>query len=317
VLARTVRSGLVEAVHPGSVVAVDAAGSIIGRWGEPEGPFFMRSAAKPIQATVSTELGGALPAERLALSTASHHGEPVHLAVVRSILADVGLDEHHLRCPPAWPVDAAARDRLVAAGETAPKAIYHNCSGKHAAMLRACVAQDWDPATYTDPRHPLQIAVTETVAEVSGEDPTPVGVDGCGVPAFRATVAGLARVFAAVAFSARYRPVAEAMHRYPALVCGTRAPQARIPLVAHAAVKGGAMGCIGVAVLDQVAVAAKAGDGSFEAAVVAVIAALRELGYDADTALGAVDSERIPVLGGGRVVGHLEPAIASASGVAG
>ena len=31
-----------------------------------------------------------------------------------------------------------------------------NCSGKHAAMLAACVARGWPLAGYLDPEHPLQ-----------------------------------------------------------------------------------------------------------------------------------------------------------------
>ncbi|MEK8107682.1 asparaginase [Micromonospora sp. M12] len=31
-----------------------------------------------------------------------------------------------------------------------------NCSGKHAAMLVACVARSWSTHDYLDPEHPLQ-----------------------------------------------------------------------------------------------------------------------------------------------------------------
>ncbi len=44
-----------------------------------------------------------------------------------------------------------------------------NCSGKHAAMLATCVINGWDPATYRDLDHPLQVALRATVAELAGE----------------------------------------------------------------------------------------------------------------------------------------------------
>ena len=72
-----------------------------------------------------------------------------------------------------------------------------NCSGKHAAMLATCVANGWPTATYLEPDHPLQIAVRETVTELTGDEVTATGVDGCGAPLFAVTLTGLARAFRA------------------------------------------------------------------------------------------------------------------------
>ncbi len=308
-LARSVRSGLVESWHRGEVVAARPDGEIVARWGSLEGPFFFRSAAKPFQATVSREQGARLSGEELAVACASHSAEPVHLALVRRILAGAGIPETALACPPAQPLGPRAADRAVAAGKGAPRPVYHNCSGKHAAMLAACAAQGWPLPGYHEPDHPLQLLNRAEMAEVTGDDPGPVGVDGCGVPTFRVTVAGMARAYARLAVDDRYAAVRTAMHRYPLLTAGTGRPEARLAATFGFVAKGGAQGCLGVAVPGRLGLAAKSEDGSLGPCVVAVAAALGELGLVPETLAGGLDAiSRIPVLGRGEPVGALEPA---------
>jgi L-asparaginase II len=94
------------------------------------------------------------------------------------------------------------------------------------------------------------------------------------------------------------------MAQYPALTSGTGRPELEIATALGAVVKGGAEGCIGIALRGRLGVAAKADDGSFSAAVVGVVAALAELGLVTEhPALAA--AARIPVLGGGRRVGWI------------
>ncbi|MFD7891685.1 asparaginase, partial [Streptomyces albidoflavus] len=50
VLAEVVRSGFVEGVHRGSVVVLEADGSVAWSLGDPDRPVFPRSANKPMQA---------------------------------------------------------------------------------------------------------------------------------------------------------------------------------------------------------------------------------------------------------------------------
>ncbi len=300
-----VRSGLVEARHEVSAVAV-ADGRVIGSFGEAGGPFFLRSAAKPFQALISQGSGAGLGTEQLAVACGSHAAQPVHVAYVREMLAGVGLDESYLRCPPARPSSPAADRRLAAGGDLQDRAIYHNCSGKHAAMLRACVAQGW-PLDYTPADHPLQRRVLEFVAESTGEDPEPVGVDGCGVPTLRATVAGLARGFSRVATDPRMAEVTTAMYRYSSLTADGSRNDTLLSRWGLATVKIGAMGCIGVAHQSGVGIAAKAWSGVFEVAVMGAIEMMRRLGLLSDYAIEALaPAINPPVLGGGRPVGAYE-----------
>ncbi len=303
----SVRSGVVEARHPVSVVAVDGDGTVVFRAGEDQGTrFFFRSAAKPFQATVSRRLGMPLAPEQLALVSASHGGQPIHVALAERLLAEAGLGPDHLLCPPAWPASAGAVRRLAAAGVEAPHRLFNNCSGKHSGMLRACVAQGW-PLNYTDAQHPLQQAIRDEVAASTGESPDPMGVDGCGVPTFSGTVAGLAAAFARLATDPALAPVAEAMARFAPLTADGDRAEAELARWCHAAVKGGAQGCVGVAWFGGLGVAAKCWSGQDAPALVGIIAALRLLGILPDYPAAMLAEVAQPaVLGGGRPVGHLQ-----------
>jgi L-asparaginase II len=289
---------------------VSTAGELVAAAGDVERRFFFRSAAKPFQAIASQEAGADLRPEQMAVACASHGGQPVHVAIVERMLSEVGLGEHHLRCPPAWPSSDAARDRLVASGARGPRPIWHNCSGKHAAMLRACVAQGWSTATYLDAEHPLQQRVYEMIETVAEETPGPVGVDQCGVPVHRVGTRGLARAYARLGTEPRLRAAWIAMHRFPPLTADAKYPAARIAVWLDAAAKHGAEGCLGVAIRDRLGVAVKSWDGSQRGVAVGMIDALRRLGLVPEFIDGFLEPvARPPVLGGGVVVGRVEPVV--------
>jgi L-asparaginase II len=308
VIVGEVRSGLVEARHPVAVVAVDGAGRRVAAFGDDvDRPFFFRSAAKPFQGHIAQRLGAGLAPEQLAVACSSHGGQPVHLAYVSGMLAGAGLEESALLCPPAWPRSESSNRRVAAAG-LAARPLFHNCSGKHAAMLRACVSQGWSADDYTDPDHPLQRALLEYASDVTREELTPVGVDGCGVPTFRVTVSGLAAAYSRLATDPDLAEVADAMYRFSSLTSDGGFPEAELARWVPGPVKGGARGCVGLAWYGGLGIAAKASTGETSVAVIGIIEMLRRLcllsAYP-EEALAQV--ARPAVLGGGRPVGELVP----------
>jgi len=303
ILATVTRSGLVESIHRGAIAAIDVRGVVLVSGGDVDREFFVRSAAKPFQAIVSQELGADLVPEQMAVACGSHRGQPVHVALVRSMLDQAGLDESHLRCPPAWPAAPTARRRVVASGYKDQRRIWHNCSGKHAAMLRACVAQGWSLDDYLDPTHPLQQAIFDTMREVGGRHTGPVGVDGCGAPVFRGTVRSLATAFAHLS-EPRFSDAWVAMHRYPALTSDQGAPPAELATAFDAVAKEGAEGSLGMSLQEGIGLAVKAWDGSSRPTGPAMVAMLRRIGR-AGYAVQLDSVERPPVFGGGRQVGEI------------
>lgn len=297
-----------ETIHHGTVAVLAADGTLIASHGDIDRPFFIRSSAKPFQATVSQEAGADLDALEMALASASHRGYPVHIALVASMLARAGLDESALQCPFDWPLGTEARHRMIRGGERKKRRIWHNCSGKHAAFLRACVASGWPTDSYLDPEHPLQQSVIEFVSELGDYPVQPVGVDGCGAPVLRTTARVMARMFARLSTSDRLAPAFGAMHQYPALVAANGEGDTEIAIATHSAAKGGAAGCLGVATDRGYGVAVKSWDGSGSVANLAAVSALQQLDALSPTAESALERFlRPPVLGGGRPVGNLEP----------
>jgi L-asparaginase II len=255
------------------------------------------------------ELGWDPDDRQLALAVSSHSGEPRHLAVVRSTLADAGLDQSALQTPPMAPLSVPAAEARIRAGE-APTSLTMNCSGKHAGMLATCVVNGWDVATYPAPDHPLQQALTGTLERLAGEQVAHVAVDGCGAPQHGLTLTGLARAFSTLVEAQPGTPerrVADAARAHPDLVGGTgREVTALMRGMPGLLAKDGAEAVFAAAAPGLGAVALKVADGTWRAAPVVLTAALRALGADLTPELDELG--RPPVLGGGRPVGELRPA---------
>ena len=314
VVAEIVRSGFVEGHHYGSVVALDRDGSVEWSVGEVDRPILPRSCNKPLQAIGMLRAGLDLDGELLALAAASHSGEAFHLEGVRRILASVGLDESALQTPPGWPLDDDARDALIrAGGEKSPIAM--NCSGKHAAMLATCVVNGWDVASYRDADHPLQVAIADTFATLTGEPVGVVAVDGCGAPLLSTSLIGLARAFATLATAADgpEKRLADAIRAHPEFTSGTHRDEAALlHAVPGAVAKAGAESCYALGLADGRAVAMKADDGAARVRPVLMAAALERMGVLDDETVDAAAVRRtgqLEVLGGGHAVGVVRATI--------
>ena len=300
-----IRSGLTEKRDEAIVVACDSSGTILHESGDVSMPMYYRSTIKPLQAEACLEAGLDLPDEHLALVCASHGGYPAHLAIVRKILTDAGLDETALRCTPDWPFTAAARHLMIARGHRKPRPLFHNCSGKHAGMLAACVAAGWPTDGYLELEHPLQVRSAEIITETTGVESTPAGVDGCGAPAFRGNLVGLATAFAKISVEPRFAQVPRAMARFPALVADNVRPDGRLGLWWGGPAKVGAAGVMALG-RSGIGIATKSVPGSATVAVAAVITAASQLGMLTMAMSNALEDEAAPpVLGGGHRVGTL------------
>ncbi|MFC4124510.1 asparaginase [Nocardia rhizosphaerae] len=303
-LVEVVRSGFRECVHRGSVVLLAADGTPELELGEVHGPIFPRSTNKPLQALTLLRHGfDPVDDHELAITTASHFGEPDHVALVRRLLDRFGLTQAELACPPDLPFDDRARAAaLTGAG---PSPLYMNCSGKHAAMLATCAINGWPRTGYLDVEHPLQQAVLATVADVTGEPETDLGIDGCGLPIVPVSLINLARAFAGFTTAepgTAPRRIADAVRADPRVISGTNGPD----LLAMATTPGlfckiGADGVHAGALPDGRAFAYKIDDGHDRARMPLTLAILRRLGVDWTDA--HTDLAATAVLGGDARVG--------------
>lgn len=305
------RSGFVEGRHYGRLLAVGPDGETVLAVGPVEEPIFPRSCNKPLQGwgMLLAGLGDVVGVDDrlLAVACASHAGTPRHLEMVRLLLRLAELDARALRNTPGLPLDHQAALAVIRSGG-GPDPLLHNCSGKHAAMLATCIAAGWPVGSYLAPEHPLQLHLRRAVADLAGEHPPTVGVDGCGAPLFALTLAGLARAYRRlITGTGQERRVADAMRRHPELVDGHGRPATSLMRgIPGALAKGGAEGVYAAALSDGSVCVVKIDDGSARAALPAIVAGLRVLG-----AQGAVLDELAtsPVFGHGRVVGQVRSCV--------
>lgn len=317
-LAVVERSGFVESRHAGAAVVLDSEGAVVLTLGDVETPILPRSSLKPLQALGAVTAGAELSGERLALATASHAGTDRHVAVVRGILEQAGLDESHLGCPAAWPSDTVTRDEMVRELGS-PQRIRMNCSGKHATMLYACTANGWDTATYLDPAHPLQVHIREVIERLIGGRVTATAVDGCGAPVYGMGLSSLARAAHRIGTSSERSPFAlhrtagalvRAVRENPWAIDGPgRADTIAIERLGVFA-KGGAEGVMIMVAPNGATVALKVLDGSGRAATAIALALLERVGAVASADV-AQTMALLPlsITGGGAEVGRIRPTV--------
>ena len=291
------RAGVVECEHRVRVVLWKD-GKAVRTAGDAEARVYMRSSAKPIQALASVLTGAAdrfaMTDAELALACGSHGGESFHVETAAGLLAKIGLAPDALQCGAHPPVfEPAARAIWAASG--APTALHNNCSGKHSAMLAACVASSWPTANYLDPSHPLQVLNRANVAAFAGISVAEVhvGVDGCSAPVFAVPLVGAARIFANLTNRnskggvpepqrVASRRICAALRERPEMIAGTkrldtdllRATGGR--LVSKVGAEG--LWCVGVSG-ENAGLAVKCEDGTAPAAYWVGLTALRTLGF--------------------------------------
>ncbi len=315
-LAVVERSGFIESRHAGAATVLSPDGDVVTRLGNADALILPRSSLKPLQAVACVTAGAELAGEQLALATASHVGTDRHADVVREILTAGSLTEDHLACPPAWPSDSATRDEMVR--EHSQKArIRMNCSGKHAAMLRACVATGWPTDGYLDPSHPLQQHIRDVVERLTGEKIAHTAVDGCGAPVHAITLSGLARGIHRIGSASERSPFA--LHRVagtlvrtvrenPWTIEGPDQPDTVAIETLGVFAKGGAEGIMVMVAPDGTTAALKMLDGSGRAATIVAATLLARAGALDDAVVAKLaDALNLGVLGGGRPVGSIRP----------
>lgn len=299
------RSNVDESVHFGCVVGLDSRGTRVLSAGNPDTTIYPRSSTKPLQALAMVRAGLSLPPEQLALVCASHNGEPMHLELARMILSSVGLDETNLGNTPGHPYHVEAMHSAIRAG-TPRTPLQMNCSGKHAGMLATCVVNGWPLEGYLDQDHPLQRAITDTIASTTSAAPVAIGVDGCGAPAHVVSLEGLARAMRMVA-TGQAGPEGLAVHAamtaHPRVVGGQgRSVTSLMEAVPGLMAKDGAESVYVAAHPDGRSVALKVSDGGGRAEITVMVEALSRLGFEIP---GDVPALNETVLGHGRPVGRV------------
>ena len=298
VLAELTRNGLVESIHTGHLIMLNADGSVHKIKGSVDMPIFPRSSVKCMQASAMVRNGLKLEPRLLALVEASHSGAQMHQAGVLEILANVGLNESDLQCAFDKPLGDAER---IAWGDKAATRLAMNCSGKHAGMLATCVANGWDIKTYLNADHPLQVAVLNEIESLVGAKVSNKTFDGCGAPLFAVTTRELATAIRNITISKDpvHMEVMDAARAHPEMVAGEgRLTTRTMKSVPGLFMKEGAEAVEVASMADGRTLVYKISDGSWRAFGAIMHAALLEWGI-------TTKEEAFNVYGGANIVGGM------------
>ena len=285
-----IRDGLVEEFHEGFFMLSTETYDTI--------PYYLRSCAKPLQATLLIDYGIDLTEEELALCCGSHAGEECHIRVAKQILDKFEIDEKYLKCGVHAPLARSMQDKMLLSGEKA-KAIHNNCSGKHIGFLVICKKKGWDMGTYDKPEHPLQIAIKNKInnmCEITSN--YPVTTDGCGVPILSMPLKNMLIGYKNLL---QYEKIINAIQKYPYIFGGeNRLDTEIIEKTQGLITKVGAGGlCIVFNVKEQVGFVVKINDCSMEARRFAVLEMINCLGW------GNIEFDKTIKTLHGQVVGEI------------
>jgi len=263
VLAKVTRGDLVESLHLGHLIVLNADGSTYLSKGSPELPIYPRSAVKSLQAAAMLKAGLKVDADELAIICASHSGSQKHIDLVTKMLTSRDISVSQLKNAVDKPLGEKEK---ISWGEKPASQLAQNCSGKHAGMLITSQQNGWDMKSYLDPNHPLQVAIKDEIEELSGEKVSAVSVDGCGAPLFAISLIGLARAISNLVKSKDdiYQQIVSACTKYPELVAGDGRLTTRLmQSVPGLFMKEGAEGVEVCALSDGRVIAIKIMDGSW------------------------------------------------------
>lgn len=284
-----VRSGLVEQEHSGIVVKISSNGQVYKLGDDKQYPFYLRSCAKPLQASLLLDFEldkfYDMSLKEIAICCASHAGEPCHTEVVKGLLDKIGLNESYLKCGLHKPLSKIEQNKLFLSGEK-ESILQNNCSGKHAMMLAICQKMGWDLASYDENEHPLQIAIKNKIYELCQiESDYPATKDGCGVPIYAMPLENMVRGFLNLFLNEKYYKIRDAFIENPYFIGGEdRLDTAIMSMNKNLIAKVGACGlCIVTHIEKGEGVIVKVMDSDMRARAIVLINILKQLHWVEET----------------------------------
>lgn len=231
-LVEFVRDGLVETEHYGYVVRCSK-NHVAEKIGDDKNyPFYLRSCAKPLQASLLVDYGldkeYDLTSSEIAVCCASHAGETVHINILKKLMEKFELFETDLKCGVIEPLSQRAQRKLILNNEK-PTVLHNNCSGKHIMMLGLCRLKGWDIENYDDLNHPLQLEIKKRIYELCGlKQRYPVTKDGCGVPICSMPLSNMVQGYLNLFCDEKYSVIKDAFLNNPYLIGGENRTDTKI-----------------------------------------------------------------------------------------
>jgi len=282
-LVEYIRDGLVEQEHFGIIVKIseDKKGFKLG--GDKDYPFYLRSCAKPLQATLLVDFQldefYQMTSDEIAICCASHTGEACHVQTVRKLLNKAQIDENLLKCGLHKPLSKTEQNKMLLSGVN-ETVLQNNCSGKHAMMLAICKKNGWELETYDKKNHPLQVAIKNKIYDLCEiYNDYAVTKDGCGVPIYAMPLENMLRGYLNLFLDKKYSKIRNAFIKNPYLIGGEdRLDTAIMSVNKDLIAKVGAGGlCIVVNLKEKEGLIIKIMDCDMKARAICLIEALKQM----------------------------------------
>lgn len=289
-LTREYRGKVLDLIHMGNLCVVDEAGKVLYAKGNPENDTCYRSSSKPLQAlpviarNIDRKYG--LTEGECVIFSGSHAGEKIHVDVLESIAKKADLREEDMIMLPTWPANETHKIELIRAGKE-PRKFYHNCAGKHLALMMLQRELGGPVESYWKISSPAQQEVQSTICKMSETSGAQISLDGCGVPVFTVPLKNIAIAYKNLACvdtiqdealqeaARRYVPT---LHEHPLMVRGTGFICSVMNMDSNIIAKGGANGVYGFGLKKQrVGVSFKLADGTESSWPIIVLQVLKDL----------------------------------------
>ena len=282
-LVEFVRDGLVEQEHYGFIVLADKNRAFDFTGDAKSYPFYLRSCAKPLQASLLIDYGMDkfydMTEAEIAICCASHAGEEIHVKTAKALLDKIGLDESYLKCGLHKPLSKTEQAKMLLSGAPV-HALQNNCSGKHVMMLGLCKMKGWNLETYDKSEHPLQQAIKEQIYKLCQvKKEYPVTTDGCGVPIMSMPLTNMLHGYLNLFCNPKYEKIKNAFLNNPYIIGGEdRSDTKIIENSKNIVAKVGAGGlCVVVNVVTEEAFIVKICDCNMQARELVVAKVLENL----------------------------------------
>ena len=218
------RDGLVEQEHYGYIMLCDRERIIESSGESANYPFFLRSCAKPLQASLMIDYGMDkefdLTEEEIAFCCASHAGEKVHTRVADGLIEKFCIKESDLKCGIHEPLSKTERKSMLLSGDKV-RLVHNNCSGKHLFMLGLCRMNGWNLKTYDELKHPLQQEIKKKIYSLCDlKKEYPITKDGCGVPIHSMPLFNMVKGYLNLFLDPKYEKIKQAFLNQPYLIGG-------------------------------------------------------------------------------------------------
>ena len=218
------RDGLLEQEHFGFVVRCNKEREIEKIGDDKNYPFYLRSCAKPLQASLIIDYGldkqYNMTEEEIAICCASHAGEAVHCELITNLLTKFDISDEKLKCGIHTPLSKTTQNELLLNSKEAT-VIHNNCSGKHVMMLGLCKLMGWDMNSYYKDSHPLQKSIKEKIYNLCNiKTEYPVTKDGCGVPIYSMPLSNMVMGYINLFCNPKYEIIKKAFLNHPYIIGG-------------------------------------------------------------------------------------------------